>query len=289
MSIVVNGEPIGDETIRHEAAALKEHLRRDSPDSDELSLNLRTREWARENLIERVLLRQAALQDPAPVPAEALQLAVERYRAQNPQQAACMLPRDQEALRDTIELDLRIDRLLASASANVPAPKNGEIEACYRLNKQSFYAPEMVHAAHIVKNSGEESGEEALQEIRRIRALLDAGSSFEELADQYSDCPGRGGDLGFFARGEMVAEFEDVVFSLAAGQVSDIFRSPFGFHLAKVYARRPSRTKPFKEVRGEIERLIWNERKHQAVRRFIDGLRSAADVRKGSAKGNEAV
>src|ERR1700741_584109 len=125
MSIVVNGEPIDDEAIRHEAAALKGRLRRDSPDADELSLNLRTREWARESIIERVLVRQAVQQDPTPVPAEAIQLAVERYRVQRPQHAACMLPRDEQALRDAIELDLRIDRLLASASANVPAPKNG--------------------------------------------------------------------------------------------------------------------------------------------------------------------
>jgi parvulin-like peptidyl-prolyl isomerase len=147
----------------------------------------------------------------------------------------------------------------------------------------------MVHAAHIVKNVDEAATEaEALQAVRDIKKTLDGGRSFEELADECSDCPGRGGDLGFFARGEMVEEFESVVFGLAPGEISDVFRSPFGFHIAKVYERRPEGPRSLNEVRKEIEHLISSERKQRAIRRFIDGLRSEADIRKAESKGNGA-
>ncbi|MGA8599714.1 MAG: peptidyl-prolyl cis-trans isomerase, partial [Bryobacteraceae bacterium] len=79
--------------------------------------------------------------------------------------------------------------------------------------------------------------------------------------------------------GEMVEEFESVVFDLAPGEISNIFRSPFGFHIAKVYERRPAGARSLNEVRKDIERLIWNERKQEAIARYIDSLRSAADIR----------
>ncbi len=281
VSIVINGEYVDHELIRHEASLVRERLRVDMAGADDLSINLRAWEWARENVIERVLLRQAALRDPRPISEEAIDLALEQYRLRSPRQSACLLPRDRESLRETLELDLRIERLLAQATATVPVPKNNEVTAFYRRNRDSFYAPEMVHAAHIVKNVDEaETEAEALEAIRGVKEMLNEGRSFEEIADEHSDCPGRGGDLGFFARGEMVEEFESVVFDLAPGEISNVFRSPFGFHIAKLYERRPAGARSLNEVRKDIERLIWNERKQEAIRRSIDGLRSEADIRK---------
>ncbi|MFZ0595021.1 MAG: peptidylprolyl isomerase [Bryobacteraceae bacterium] len=280
MRIVVNGEHVDHELIRHEASLVRERLQVEMAEADDLSINLRAWEWARQNVIERILLRQAAFRDSRPVPPEAIDLALEQYQLRSPRQAACLLPRDQQSLRETIELDLRIERLLAQATATVPVPKNNEVTAFYKRNIDSFHTSEMVHAAHIVKNVDEAATEaKALEAIRGIKQMLNGARSFEEIADEHSDCPGRGGDLGFFARGEMVEEFESVVFDLAPGEISNIFRSPFGFHIAKVYDRRPAGARSLNEVRKDIERLIWNERKQEAIARYIDSLRSAADIR----------
>lgn len=287
MSMVVNGESVDQESIRQEARLLRERLRVEMAGADDLSVNLRAFEWARENVIERILLRQATLRDPRPISEEAIERALAQYRLRSPRQAACLLPRDQQALREMIELDLRIERLLAEASAGISIPKSNEVAAFYRRNRESFQAPEMVHAAHIVKNIDEAATEpEAFESIREIKAILDNGGSFEKLADERSDCPGRGGDLGFFARGEMVEEFETIIFGLDPGEISQVFRSPFGFHIAKMYERHPAGARSLNEVRKDIERMIWNERKQEAIRRYIDGLRSAADIRKVESREN---
>jgi hypothetical protein len=103
--------------------------------------------------------------------------------------------------------------------------------------------PEMIHAGHIIRNVDETTADEttaedtALAAIRNAQQDMERGSSFEEAATRWSDCPD-GGDLGFFARGEMVPEFERAVLALRPGEVSGIFRTPFGFHIAKLYEHR---------------------------------------------------
>lgn len=74
------------------------------------------------------------------------------------------------------------------------------------------------------------------QEAYSIKAMLDKGAKFEDLAKKYSKCPSgqSGGDLGFFGRGEMVPEFEKAAFELPIGKVSEPIQTPFGWHLIKV-------------------------------------------------------
>lgn len=73
-----------------------------------------------------------------------------------------------------------------------------------------------------------------------IKSKIDNGESFETLAKKYSKCPSGqdGGDLGYFERGQMVKEFEDVAFNLPVGKVSDPVKTQFGWHLIKVYDKR---------------------------------------------------
>ncbi len=89
-----------------------------------------------------------------------------------------------------------------------------------------------VKAAHILVSS--ESRAKALKN------RIDNGESFSEVARKYSACPSGefGGNLGYFERGKMVKEFEDVAFSLPVGVVSDPVQTQFGWHLIKVYDKR---------------------------------------------------
>ena len=89
-----------------------------------------------------------------------------------------------------------------------------------------------VRASHILVNSE--------QEAQNLLGQIKGGKKFEKLAKKHSQCPsGRnGGDLGFFTRGKMVPEFENAAFNLEPGQVSAPVKTPFGYHLIKVTAKR---------------------------------------------------
>lgn len=274
-----------DQVIRDEAIAIKERLRQEMTDDDDLALELRAREWARENVIERVLLLQAAKDDQAPIDDAAVDAAVQQLRSQSASETVASTPPDPEPIRAQAELQLRMERLFARITANVARPTLKEVSAHYQQNRNSFATPELIRAAHIVKNIDETNTEVAAQEaIRQIDEELRGGGKFEEIADRYSDCPGRGGDLGYFTRGQMVEEFEIAVFSLRPGETSPIFRTPFGFHIAKLLDRKPAGCSALNDVRENLEQMMWNERKQRSIESFIDALRARAEVRKTSAK-----
>jgi len=136
-----------------------------------------------------------------------------------------------------------------------------------------------VRASHIVKHvNGQTPHEEALEAIRKIKAELDAGKGFEELAAAHSDCPGGNGDLGYFPRGQMVQEFEDVVFGMDVGQVTDVFLTSFGYHIAKVNDKRPAQGVPFEDVRGDIERELAGQLQREATESYVDRLKEKASI-----------
>ena len=279
--MLINGVLVDDGLVRLEAARVKEHLRTQSPEWDDLALELHARDMARERIIEEELLRQEAYRDATPIPEEAIAAEMQRYDAQNPQQAGCLLPRDRETMRANIETDLRLQRLIAGWTEQVPKPTGKQVNTMYQRVKGEFVRPETVRASHIVKNIDETTGEaEARAGIEKAQELLAKGVPFEQVADEHSDCPGRGGDLGYFVRGQMVEEFEENVFALPAGKVSDIFRTPFGFHIAKVHAREAERMASLSEARPQLEEALWIETKQRVVRAHIEAARAKADVRK---------
>jgi parvulin-like peptidyl-prolyl isomerase len=76
----------------------------------------------------------------------------------------------------------------------------------------------------------------------------------------------------------MVEEFEDVVFNLGLGEISDVFRTRFGFHIAKVYDRKPAAVSELKEVKGEIVETLKEQMRGKAIDEFIDGLKNKAKI-----------
>ncbi len=102
--------------------------------------------------------------------------------------------------------------------------------------------PEMVKIGQIIiKPKVSQKGlDEALKKIQDIKSQLDMNGDFEELAKKYSECPtaDNGGDLGYFARGDMVKPFEESAFSLSIGEINDPVETEFGYHLIRVDDKR---------------------------------------------------
>lgn len=136
-----------------------------------------------------------------------------------------------------------------------------------------------VHAAHIMKMvPGADSllDVKAKAQIDSIYQLLKNGADFAQVAMQESDDKGsamRGGDLGWFGKGVMVKPFEDAVFALPEGAMSEPFRSRFGWHIAQVSAYRE--TLPLDSIRGEVEKKVQrDERSKEADKSFIRKARA---------------
>lgn len=259
MPLRVNNELVDDEIIREEIRTLRLRLAEAMPREDPSTIAARAKEWARDNVIERVLLRQAALADAEPVPPEIIEKA-----GGNAAEA---------------ELQFRIERLAIRHAGRIAAPRNKDVVDYYKHHRDSMAIPEAVRAAHIIKNVDDKTTEEsALAGIRAVEERLKGGEAFEAIADELSDCPGNGGDLGWFPRGQMVPEFEAVVFALKAGEISPAFRTAFGFHIAKVYQHAEERMATFEEARPQIERQLLTEKHQKALERLCDYLRARAIV-----------
>jgi len=279
VALLVNGEYIEEVAIRQERDLIRRRLREQTPEETGLAIETKALEWAQDNVIERVLLRQAALRYTASEPSpDQSAVTGETGCATAPSHQSLIA---HQSLTEGAPTDWRLAKLLESVTRDVPRPQTREVSDFYRKNQALFFRPECAHASHIVKNVDEGTTEaEARAAIETVAAELRKGRLFAELAEEYSDCPGGGGELGWFARGQMVEEFDAVVFALRPGDVSGIFQSPFGFHLAKLHQRRLAGILPLPEVYNRVEEMIVNRRREEVAACFLDELRAKAEIRR---------
>jgi parvulin-like peptidyl-prolyl isomerase len=269
MAIVVNGQRIEQSEIDAEVEALQPHYEQYVQGQGEPG---QLEQWAKENLVERAIVQQAARAIDVEIPAGQIDEVYQRVR----EQAGEAPP---EQVKADIDLQMRVDRLMSQGVQDVPEPAEEDLRAAYQEHADQFVTPELVHASHIVKHvDGRTDKKTAYEAILSIQMELAEGKSFEELANRVSDCPGQGGDLGWFPRGQMVEEFENVVFNMKPGEVSDIFLSQFGYHIAKVLERRESQPVPFEQVRDHLATELTRQRQGEAVDDFVDKLKESATI-----------
>lgn len=170
----------------------------------------------------------------------------------------------------------------ADLSADVEVDE-ATLRSYYEAQKINYSTPEERQASHILIQADENASRGELDEAReRAQALLERlreGEDFAELAEAESQDPGsaaQGGDLGFFGRGDMVPEFEEVAFALEDdGQLSEVVQSPFGFHIIKLQAVRGGEVKPFDEVK---EKILADIQLEQASQQFYDMAEQLANL-----------
>lgn len=155
---------------------------------------------------------------------------------------------------------------------DIEKPAADEIEAAYTAASSEY--GEQVKASHILLKTQpdftEEDKEELKAKLTDLGKQIEEGKPFDELAREHSGCPSssRGGDLGFFARGQMVPPFEEAAFSMKKGEVSDIVETQFGYHLIKVTDRKEEQ--PLDKVRDELVDKLVAERALEAARAGAD-------------------
>lgn len=141
-----------------------------------------------------------------------------------------------------------------------------EIKKYYGNNLNKFKDPEKVKASHILIKVDQDASEEAKNKseakAKEILAKAKKGEDFAALAKEFSEdaATGKnGGDIGFFQKGRMVKEFEDAAFKLKPGEVSDIVKTRFGYHIIKVQEKREENQKTLSEVKSQIKETLSRE------------------------------
>ncbi len=130
--------------------------------------------------------------------------------------------------------------------------------ARYRVNIKQYETPAQIRARHIlIKSTTPETKEKAKEKAKNILSELKNGADFESLAKTNSEdaTASKGGDLGFFPRGRMIAPFEAAAFALEKpGDFSEVVETEFGFHIIKLEAKQEATVKPFEEVRDQLRK-----------------------------------
>ena len=144
-----------------------------------------------------------------------------------------------------------------------------EIESYYNANIQQFQMPEQVRASHILlKTEGKDEAAVRKQAEDILKQAKAPGADFAALAKKYSEDDGskvNGGDLDYFPKGRMVPEFEQAAFSMQPGQISDLVKSQFGFHIIKVVDKKAASTRTLDEVRTQIQGTLTTQRVDQQL------------------------
>src|SRR5687767_15128195 len=144
---------------------------------------------------------------------------------------------------------LLLDRDQARQKVAVPAADG---QRYYNSNIDQYATPEQVRASHIRLNAAGKDEAAVRKQAETILAQAKAGADFAELAKKYTEdeaSKATGGDLNFFGRGRMLPEFEAAAFTLEPGQISDLVKTQYGFHIIKVVEKKPAVTQSLDEVR----------------------------------------
>ena len=202
------------------------------------------------------------------------QMVVETILLQEANQRG--LSRDAEVSRllHEAEKQILIGRLLEALRKEKEAPVTDEqVAQFYEANKDKFKQPDSYRVSHILVADAE-TAKKALDRVK-------GGEPFAKVAEELSIDPSksRGGDIGFFTKGQVIPEFEEAAMKLKAGEISGVVQTPLGYHIILLTEQKPAHQKPLEEVKDQIRQGLQGQRGQQAVQSLIQELRSKAQVK----------
>jgi peptidyl-prolyl cis-trans isomerase C len=192
-----------------------------------------------------------------------------------------------DKVREQTRNDLLITKVLQAEIEPKVAVADKEISDFYDQNKERFAEGEAVHASHILVRVAEDADAAAKAKARtKAESILQrvkagGGSDFEKIASETSEDPAsaaKGGDLGFFSKGQMVPAFETAAFALQPGAISGVVESPFGFHIIKMIEKRPAQSVPLDNVKGQIKDFLLQKQRQERAQAFVDVLKTKGKV-----------
>ena len=289
MSVTINGVELADEAIEFEFQRLLRYYSAHIP-AEQLRQQVDLlRERARDQAIGAKLLIERATQLELTVPGERLDAKIEELAADaggREEREKRLAEQDMtvESRQGSIAEGCKVEMLIEQVCSEVPDPKEDEIKAHYEANAADYSKPERAEARHILIKPNSDSDEDkgtARSRVEELRAKVVEGGEFSELAESFSDCPSGkqgGGSLGWFGRGMMVPEFDEVVFEMAADELSDVIETQFGYHLVQKTGHEESSESSFADAADQIRDLLRHSRRGEAVSEYVEELKEKADI-----------
>ncbi len=245
-----------------------------------------------EQVLDQLIIRELVLQDGTArgiVPDDAaIQEMMLEIRSQFPDEETFneVLEREGltlEALEASIVEQMIVEEILEGDILVGVGVDEQTAREFYDANPDLFATGNEVRASHILIRTDGATADERAEARATLEGVLDrieGGAAFAELAQEYSQdgTAERGGDLGFFGRGQMVGEFEQVAFDLEVGETSGIVETQFGYHIIRVTDRREAGATSFDEVRAQIQQFLGQDAQQVAIEAYIERLRENAEI-----------
>ena len=190
-----------------------------------------------------------------------------------------------EQMQEDLRFRIKISKLVMMQMSGKSKPTDKEINEFYQKNKDKFKVPEAVHVRHILvakaPGDDEKIKAEKKAKVEDLRRQLLAGANFAEIAKRNSDCPSKetGGDLGVFARGEMVKEFENAAFSQEVNAIGPVVETEYGFHIIQVLERHAPKALDLDErMKGNISTFLVQQKQQETFDAILKKLRAKAKI-----------
>lgn len=286
----VNGTIISKSEFDQEMNNVRERLARSGQPVNEERLSS-FKDNVLDSLISRELLLQESTKKGIAVEEKTVTERIDELKSRFPgdaefKDALEKMHLSEEALKTQIRKDLAINRLIDSEVISKVSISDEEIKAFYDGNPRAFTQPEQVKASHILiavdKDADEAARADAKKKIEELHARLEKGEDFATLAKEFSKCPSseKGGDLGYFKRGQMVKPFEDAAFAMKSGGLSDVVETEYGYHIIKVTDKTAESLIPLDDIKERLSQHLKNEKVKKEFLMYLQGLKEKATIKK---------
>jgi peptidyl-prolyl cis-trans isomerase C len=189
------------------------------------------------------------------------------------------------SLRVQVDRGLAMQKLIETQFASKATVSDQEIRSYYDRAKDSFRQPEQVRASHILIKVDPQwdaaKKAEARKKLAGVKSKVDQKQDFATLAKANSEDAAnasKGGDLGYIRMGQVLKPFEDALFVLKVGEVSDIVETPLGYHLIRATERKPETVIPFENLKDQLRVALKQEKGQQEAIVYVGKVRDTAKV-----------
>lgn len=224
-------------------------------------------------MVQAALVDQYAKDQHIEVPDSDIAKKENEIKARYPTGQFEMILKQQNLTEDDVKRILRQQLIIEQGVSKDIHISSSDIKAYLEKNHALLDKPEQVRARHILVADEKTAGE--------VETKLKAGAKFADLAKQYSTDPSskdKGGELGFFSKGQMVPSFEAAAFSQSIGVVGAPVKSPFGYHVIEVEEKKAPVTATLANSSDQIKQTLTQQQEQMLIPQFLQNIRRKATI-----------